>query len=124
MSDRTRVGIPVARDSPDLEINADGSIDVRQRISDALAQTPVRTIVGLTPVLIVAENENRRDVDVFNHSDVIIYLGFDDTVGVLTGMPLVPYTGVIYDEYHGEVWAISTVVGTDVRVLEMEDDVE
>jgi hypothetical protein len=122
MSNRGRVGIPTSRAETDLlEINADGSINVRQRIADVLGQDPVRVLVGIVATQIVDENTERRAIDIFNNGATIIYLGFDDTVALLTGMPLLPYTGVVYNGYQGEVWGISTVINTDIRVLEMND---
>lgn len=122
MSNRGRVGIPTSRTETDLlEINADGSINVRQRIADVLGQDPVRVLVGIAATQIVDENTERRAIDIFNISGTIIYLGFDNTVGLLTGTPLLPYTGMVFNGYQGEIWGISTVVNTDIRVLEMND---
>lgn len=123
MSNRGRVGIPTSRTETDfLEINADGSINVRQRIADVLGQDPVRVLVGIAATQIADENTERRGIDIFNNSGTIIYLGFDDTVALLTGMTLMPYTGVVYNGYQGEIWGISTVADTDIRVLEMNDN--
>lgn len=122
MSNRGRVGIPTSRTETDfLEINTDGSINVRQRIADVLGQDPVSVLVGIAATQIVAENTERRAIDIFNNSATIIYLGFDNTVTLLDGMPLIPYTGVVYNGYQGEVWGISTVANTDIRTLEMND---
>ena len=122
MSNRGRVGIPTARGETDyLVINADGSLSVRQRIAEVLGQDPVRQLVGIAPTMIVAENTERRAVDIFNISGTIIYLGFNDAVTLLDGMPLLPYTGMVFNGYQGEIFGISTVADSDIRVLEMND---
>jgi len=123
MSRTSRGGIPVARDeSSNLQINTDGSLDVRSKLQELFGQAPVRSLLGLTATQIVASNDNRRSLDVFNNDVTIVYIGVDNTVSIINGVPLLPYNWIGWDGYKGELWGISTVVGTDTRVLEMLED--
>jgi len=117
-----KIGIPTDRDGTTvLKINTDGSIDVKTRLQTLLGVAPVRSLIGLTATQIVASNSSRSSLDVFNNSVNIVYLGFDNTVAILNGTPLLPYTGMGWDGYLGELWGISTVINTDVRIMEMND---
>jgi len=123
MSNRGKIGIPTDRSETDfLQINTDGSIDVRSRLQELFGVAPVRSLVGLTAGLISASNTSRRSLDLFNNDTTIIYLGIDNTVAVINGYPLLPYSGIGWDGYLGEIWGISTVIDTDIRVMEMNED--
>jgi len=125
MSNRGRVGIPTSRTETDfLEIHPDGSIDVRSRLREAFGRDPVRVLVGMAATIIVAENENRRAVDIYNKDVTTIYIGFKDTITVNDGMPILPYVGKVIQGYTGDVYGVSTVIDVDVRVLEMNNEEE
>ena len=119
------MGIPTDRDNVYvMKINSDGSLDVVTRLRELFPQPPVPFVVGIAASIISPASDDVRTVDVFNYSVNFIYIGFDNTVTVLTGMPIIPYCGKVFSGITSAIYAISAAVGCDVRVLEMETEEE
>ena len=125
MSTRGREGIPTARDNTNvLKINTDGSLDVLTRLREIFPSAPAPFVVGTTRTIISPSSTDTRIVDIFNYSTDIIYIGFDNTVTIVNGMPIIPYCGKVFSGITSAIYAISAVAGNDIRVLEAETEEE
>ena len=125
MATRGREGIPTDRDNTNvLKINTDGSLDVLTRLREIFPTAPGPFPVGLTRTIISPASDNTRIVDVFNYSTDIIYIGFDNTVTIVNGMPIIPYCGKVFSGITSAIYAIAGSAGNDIRVLEAETESE
>lgn len=75
--------------------------------------------VGTTAILVVADNDNRKSIEVFNNSSNTIYLGFSTGVTIALGFPLPAGANWYNDTFTGNVYGISAVASNDIRVIEM-----
>lgn len=75
--------------------------------------------MGLAAAVIKAANASRLGIAVFNLGSATIYLGYDNSVAVADGFPLLSGTGLYFDGYVGALWGISGTASQDVRYLEV-----
>jgi len=122
MATRGRIGIPTDRDNTYVvEINSDGSINVRSRTANISPQTPVRIFIGPAAALLASANTSRRSLYVYNNGTDPVYLGFSTAITINDGIPLYPHIGVVFRGFTGDLYGISNVASVDMRVLEMNE---
>ncbi len=102
-------------------VDSDGHVKV-----DALVlATPSTTFtyaavtMGVAAAVIKVANSSRLGIAVFNLGTAIVYLGYDNTVTVAAGFPLLSNQGLYFDGYTGALWGISGTAAQDVRYLEV-----
>lgn len=70
--------------------------------------------------LAVTPQAGRREIEIYNNSDDPIYLGFDNTVTISNGFPVQPCTSYVVELGEDlDIWAIGTVAGQNVRIIEI-----
>lgn len=80
--------------------------------------------VGTTALRLVEPNRKRTSLIIFNQSTgATLYVGFDNHVSTVRGMPVAPQTGMVFSELLGdrpdlEYWVLSSAVSTDLRIME------
>lgn len=80
--------------------------------------------VGTSAIRLVEPNKKRTSLLIFNQStSATLYVGFDNAVSTVRGMPIAPQTGLTFSELGGdrpdlEYWVLASAVSTDVRVME------
>jgi len=102
-----------------MKINDDGSLSVRTRLQELFPSSPLPGVVGLTPTLLSPESDVTRTVEVFNNGNATIFVGFDATVTVLSGQPILPRTGWAISGIKSAIYGVAAVAGVDVRVLDV-----
>lgn len=75
--------------------------------------------MGVAAAVIKAANADRFGIAVFNLGSATVYLGYDNTVAVAAGFPLLSNQGLYFDGYTGALWGISGTAGQNVRYLEV-----
>jgi len=122
MSVHGRIGVPTDRDNTYVvEINADGSLNVRSRTANISPLTPTRVFIGNTAAVLVSANTSRRSLYVYNNGTDPVYLGFSTAITINDGIPLYPHIGVVFRGLTEALYGISNVASVDMRVLEMNE---
>jgi len=102
-----------------IRCTSDGVLHVTTApVARATADVHQHALVA-TAVEILEVNADRACVSVKNHSAEKVYVGFDNTVSDSTGRLLEENASIEMDLYTGAVWAISTVTGSSVSVIEL-----
>ena len=118
MSNLGRQRVIIDENGNTLIVNSDGSINVQSRPSALTGIEPIRVQVGIAATLISAANSSKRTLELFNNDTTIVYIGFSSSVSIITGTPLFPYTSWTISGHTEDVYVISTVANTDIRVTE------
>jgi hypothetical protein len=101
----------------------------RRNDSRSYAVGPEPAAAGVAGrVRILERDEGRVEAIIYNFGTVAIFIGGRQvTVGgpndASGGVPILPNTGLVLDTTIGELWAVSTVAGQDVRVLDIIGEV-
>jgi hypothetical protein len=104
-----------------LRCDADGRLLISTSDVDVQAYTISRSSILGTNILVAAANPNRRLCRILNMSAGYGFIGFDDTVSYLTGIPLPPFTEWVDDIYTGDYY-VNAKTGTgqvDVVVIQV-----
>lgn len=90
--------------------------------TEALAKktgTTSSVTVDTTVDLIISENDERNQLDLYNNGANTVFIGFTNTVLPATGFPIPPGFSFSFNNYAGNVFGITSVGSSDVRVMEV-----
>lgn len=101
-----------------VRVDSDGNLLVSTEgtASNTLAVSSSSVTTSVT--LIVTARSNRRELLITNAGSETVYIGYDDTVTLANGFPLIVGAYLNLDNYIGAVYGISPTTTNDVRVLE------
>lgn len=74
--------------------------------------------VGISPVEVIAANNDRTGWLIFNTSDTTIYIGNDNTVSTSTGYPVQPSGQIGWDDLDA-VYAVAESGASTIRYMEV-----
>lgn len=102
-----------------VSVDSDGRVYTSSGSIKTLEAYTTRTSIALVAGLIIDENSDREKILVQNMGSETLYIGFDNTVTILTGFPLPPNSVWEDNTYLGSVYGICATTGVDVAIIEM-----
>lgn len=102
-----------------VTVDSDGKIFISSGSVPTASANISIVIVGVAAIILLSTNTSRNSFQIFNNSANTIYVGFTGSVTTILGFPI-PSGAVWSDsEYVGDIYAISSVAGNNIRIMEM-----
>lgn len=101
-----------------LSVNSTGQVSTTTQETTIATGSYSAAAVGITATQIAPSNADRKRLLITNNHTDTLYIGFDNTVSVLTGYPINAGESIEITEYNGTVFGIMPTVAGDARILE------
>lgn len=102
-----------------LLCDSDGRLLISSSASVAASANNAAAVVGIATTVLLVANPSRKAAYIYNNGTVTIYTMYGNPATLALGFPIPPAGVFIEDRYLGQINAISTLAGQDVRLVEI-----